>query len=99
MEIALKVDVDTHRGLGEGVPRLAAMLREKGVTASFFIAMGPDNSGKAAMRALRNPGFLSKMRRTQRGRNVWIAHCAFRYAPAVAADRAGVSASGARFGG
>jgi undecaprenyl phosphate-alpha-L-ara4FN deformylase len=64
MEIALKVDVDTHRGLGEGVPRLAAMLREKGVTATFFIAMGPDNSGKAAMRALKNPGFLSKMRRT-----------------------------------
>jgi undecaprenyl phosphate-alpha-L-ara4FN deformylase len=64
MEIALKVDVDTHRGLGEGVPRLAAMLKAKGVKATFFIAMGPDNSGKAAMRALRNRGFLTKMRRT-----------------------------------
>jgi undecaprenyl phosphate-alpha-L-ara4FN deformylase len=64
MEIALKVDVDTHRGLGEGVPRLAAMLKEKGVTATFFIAMGPDNSGKAVLRALKNPGFLTKMRRT-----------------------------------
>src|ERR1700733_1899299 len=64
MEIALKVDVDTHRGLGEGVPRLAAMLKEKGVSATFFIAMGPDNSGKAVMRALKNRGFLTKMRRT-----------------------------------
>jgi undecaprenyl phosphate-alpha-L-ara4FN deformylase len=65
MEIALKVDVDTHRGLGEGVPRLMAMLVEKGVTATFFIAMGPDNSGRAVMRALKNPGFLTKMRRTR----------------------------------
>jgi undecaprenyl phosphate-alpha-L-ara4FN deformylase len=65
MEIALKVDVDTHRGLGEGVPRLMAMLADKGVTATFFIAMGPDNSGRAIMRALKNPGFLTKMRRTR----------------------------------
>ncbi|HEX4209035.1 MAG TPA: polysaccharide deacetylase family protein [Candidatus Binataceae bacterium] len=65
MEIALKVDVDTHRGLGEGVPRLMTMLGRKGVTASFFIAMGPDNSGRAVMRALKNPGFLTKMRRTR----------------------------------
>jgi undecaprenyl phosphate-alpha-L-ara4FN deformylase len=65
MEIALKVDVDSHRGLGEGVPRLAALLKEKGVTATFFIAMGPDNSGKAVIRALKNRGFLTKMRRTK----------------------------------
>jgi peptidoglycan/xylan/chitin deacetylase (PgdA/CDA1 family) len=65
MEIALKVDVDTHRGLGEGVPRLMAMLAGKDVTATFFIAMGPDNSGRAVMRALKNPGFLTKMRRTR----------------------------------
>jgi len=65
MEIALKVDVDTHRGLGEGVPRLAEMLVAKGVTATFFIAMGPDNSGRAIMRAFKNPGFLTKMRRTR----------------------------------
>lgn len=65
MEIALKVDVDTHRGLGEGVPRMMRMLSDKGVTATFFIAMGPDNSGRAIMRALKNPGFLTKMRRTR----------------------------------
>ncbi len=65
MEIALKIDVDTHQGLGEGVPRLRRLLLDRGVTASFYIAMGPDNSGRAIMRMFRNPGFLSKMRRTR----------------------------------
>src|SRR6478672_3444454 len=41
------------------------MLAAEGVAASFFIAMGPDNSGRAIVRVLRNPGFLKKMRRTR----------------------------------
>lgn len=65
MEVAIRVDVDTHRGLGEGVPRLAEVLRDEEVTASFFIAMGPDNSGRALVRAVRNRGFLAKMVRTR----------------------------------
>jgi undecaprenyl phosphate-alpha-L-ara4FN deformylase len=65
MDVALKVDVDTHQGLGEGVPRLMRALTELGVTATFLIAMGPDNSGRAIVRVLRNPGFLKKMRRTR----------------------------------
>ncbi len=65
MEVALKIDVDTHQGLAVGVPRLARMLGAEGIAASFFIAMGPDNSGRAIVRVLRNPGFLSKMRRTR----------------------------------
>jgi undecaprenyl phosphate-alpha-L-ara4FN deformylase len=65
MEIALKIDVDTHRGLGEGVPRLKRVLSELEVAASFFIAMGPDNSGRAIVRMFRNPGFIAKMRRTR----------------------------------
>jgi undecaprenyl phosphate-alpha-L-ara4FN deformylase len=65
MEVALKVDVDTHQGLGEGVPRLARLLAAQGISATFFVAMGPDNSGRAIWRALRNPGFISKMRRTR----------------------------------
>ena len=65
MEVALKVDVDTHQGLGEGVPRLARALSDAGVTATFFVAMGPDNSGRAIVRVLKNPGFLKKMRRTR----------------------------------
>jgi undecaprenyl phosphate-alpha-L-ara4FN deformylase len=65
VEVALKIDVDTHDGLRVGVPRMAAMLQEKGVTASFFVAMGPDNSGKAVTRAFRNRGFITKMFRTR----------------------------------
>jgi peptidoglycan/xylan/chitin deacetylase (PgdA/CDA1 family) len=65
MEVALKIDVDTHQGLGEGVPRLQRLLEQRGITGSFFIAMGPDNSGRAVIRMFRNPGFLAKMRRTR----------------------------------
>jgi undecaprenyl phosphate-alpha-L-ara4FN deformylase len=65
IKIALKIDVDTHRGLGEGVPRLHRALADRGITGTFFIAMGPDNSGRAIMRLFRNPGFLAKMRRTK----------------------------------
>ena len=46
------------------MPRLAAMLEREGVAASFYIAMGPDNSGRAILRVFRNRGFLSKMFRT-----------------------------------
>jgi undecaprenyl phosphate-alpha-L-ara4FN deformylase len=65
VRVALKIDVDTHQGLGLGVPRLAAMLKREGVAASFYITMGPDNSGRALIRVFRNPGFLSKMFRTK----------------------------------
>jgi peptidoglycan/xylan/chitin deacetylase (PgdA/CDA1 family) len=65
VEVALKIDVDTHQGLGQGVPRLARMLAAEGITATFFVAMGPDNSGRAIWRAFKNPGFLYKMRRTR----------------------------------
>ena len=65
MEVALKIDVDTHQGLAEGVPRLRRMLEREGVTASFYIAMGPDNSGRAVVRVFRNRGFLKKMFRTK----------------------------------
>ena len=65
LKVALKIDVDTHQGLGLGVPRLAAMLKREGITASFYITMGPDNSGRAIIRVIRNRGFLSKMFRTK----------------------------------
>jgi len=64
VEVALKIDVDTHQGLELGVPRLASMLEREGVAASFYIAMGPDNSGRAILRVFKNRGFLSKMFRT-----------------------------------
>jgi peptidoglycan/xylan/chitin deacetylase (PgdA/CDA1 family) len=62
--LALKVDVDTLMGLREGVPPLLDLFRDLGVTASFFVAMGPDNSGKAIRRLFTRRGFLQKMLRT-----------------------------------
>jgi peptidoglycan/xylan/chitin deacetylase (PgdA/CDA1 family) len=63
--VGLKIDVDTHRGLDEGVPRLIGILTRAGVPASFYVTMGPDHSGRAILRAFRQPGFLSKMRRSR----------------------------------
>ena len=65
MEVALKIDVDTHQGLAQGVPRLRDLLRREEVAASFYVAMGPDNSGRAIIRVFRNRGFLGKMFRTR----------------------------------
>ena len=65
MQVALKIDVDTHEGLKTGVPAMAAMLSREGVTASFYVAMGNDNSGKAIRRVITNRGFLTKMFRTR----------------------------------
>ena len=45
--VALKVDVCTHDGMRDGVPRLLALLSERRVKASFFLSFGPDNSGAA----------------------------------------------------
>jgi undecaprenyl phosphate-alpha-L-ara4FN deformylase len=61
--VALRVDVDTRRGLREGVPRLLELFARLDVVASFFVTMGPDRSGLAIRRAWR-PTFLLKMLRT-----------------------------------
>ena len=63
LQVAIKVDVDTWVGLKEGVPRLLALFQRYAVPASFFVAFGPDNSGKAVRRIFK-PGFLHKMWRT-----------------------------------
>ncbi len=64
MRLALKVDVDTRRGMDEGVPRLLDAFAAAGVRATFFTTMGPDNSGRAVMRVFRRRGFAGKMVRT-----------------------------------
>jgi peptidoglycan/xylan/chitin deacetylase (PgdA/CDA1 family) len=61
--LVLRVDVDTRRGLADGVPRLLELFRRLDVTASFFVTMGPERSGAALRRAWR-PSFLLKMLRT-----------------------------------
>ncbi len=57
--LVLKVDVDTKVGLLDGTRRLADILGELGVKASFYVAMGPDHSGRTLKRVFR-PGFLKK---------------------------------------
>jgi peptidoglycan/xylan/chitin deacetylase (PgdA/CDA1 family) len=64
-EVALKVDVDTYIGARDGIPRLAELFGELGIVASFFVTMGPDNSGKAVRRIFTRKGFLQKMLRTK----------------------------------
>jgi len=61
----LKVDVDTYVGLRDGAPRLLDLFARHGVRASFFVSMGPDRTGRAVARALRQRGFLAKMVRSR----------------------------------
>ena len=60
----LKVDVDTHVGLRDGAPRLLELFARRGVRASWFVTMGPDRTGVAALRVFRHKGFLAKMLRS-----------------------------------
>ena len=57
----LKIDVDTHDGMRDGVPRLLDALRAARLRATFFLTFGPDNSGKAILNVVRQRGFLKKM--------------------------------------
>ncbi len=61
--LSLKIDVCTWEGLHGGVPALLAVLSRHRVRATFCLAFGPDNSGKALRNVFR-PGFLKKMVRT-----------------------------------
>ena len=61
--VGLKVDVDTLRGTREGVPRLAALFKKHGVTATFYFSVGPDHTGRAMRRVFRK-GFARKVART-----------------------------------
>ncbi len=63
MLLALKIDVDTLRGMREGVPNLVAQLKKHGAGATFLFSLGPDHTGRALRRAFR-PGFYGKVRRT-----------------------------------
>ena len=54
MKLALKIDVQTLRGTRQGVPRLIELLQKHNATASFFFCVGPDHSGRALKRLLRN---------------------------------------------
>lgn len=62
--VAFKVDVDTHDGMRYGVPVLLEIFQRFCVQATFCLAFGPDNAGKAISRLLKDPAFLKKMLRT-----------------------------------
>jgi len=64
-KLGIKIDVDTLEGFTQGVPALLRVLNDHAVRASFFLALGPDNSGKAVLRVFRQQGFLQKMLRTR----------------------------------
>lgn len=63
--LSLKVDVDTHDGMCEGVPRLLDIFQKAGVRATFFLSFGPDNAGRAIFNIFREKGFLKKMIKTR----------------------------------
>jgi undecaprenyl phosphate-alpha-L-ara4FN deformylase len=64
LRCCLKVDVDTHDGMRDGVPRLLDSFRRAGVRATFLLSFGPDNSGKAIWNVFTRKGFLRKMLRS-----------------------------------
>jgi len=65
VRVALKIDIDTDRGMREGLPVLLEILRRRAIRATVFVSMGPDHSGRAIRRIFTKPGFLRKMLRTK----------------------------------
>jgi len=62
--LGLKIDVDTYEGMKKGVPSLLKTLKQFDLKATFFLSIGPDNSGRAILQLIKNPLFLKKMMRT-----------------------------------
>lgn len=43
MTFALRIDIDTRKGLREGVPKLLDVLRRQGVQAAFYVVLGGES--------------------------------------------------------
>jgi peptidoglycan/xylan/chitin deacetylase (PgdA/CDA1 family) len=63
--VALRVDVDSYDGAREGIPTLLGIFERARVRATFFVSVGPDRWGRAALRAFTKRGFFAKMMRTR----------------------------------
>jgi undecaprenyl phosphate-alpha-L-ara4FN deformylase len=61
--IAIKIDVDTEIGTRIGVPNLLSLLKNLEIPATFYLSLGPDNTGRAIQRIFRK-GFFKKCSRT-----------------------------------
>ncbi len=63
LQLAIKIDIDTEVGTRIGVPNLLALLKEQQVPATFYLSLGPDNTGRAIRRMFRKD-FFKKVART-----------------------------------
>lgn len=61
--IALRIDADTFRGTGRGIPRLGGIFADLGIKGTFYFSVGPDNMGRHLWRLFK-PAFLRKVLRT-----------------------------------
>lgn len=59
--LGIKIDVDTYQGMKKGVPRILDILNKFNIRATFYLSMGPDASGRAALQLIKNPLFFKKM--------------------------------------
>lgn len=63
-KLALKVDVDTLRGILEGVPPLVFVLQKHDAQAALLFSLWPDNTDRV-LGCLLLPGFLKKALRME----------------------------------
>ncbi|MFH2044238.1 MAG: polysaccharide deacetylase family protein [Pseudomonadota bacterium] len=59
--LGIKIDVDTYQGMKKGVPRILDILNRFNIRATFYLSIGPDASGRAALQLIKNPLFFKKM--------------------------------------
>jgi len=87
--LRLRVDVCTYQGFRDGVSEILRILRRRRARATFFVAIGPDSSGRAILNLLK-PAFARKMFRTNAAGSYGLAtalYGTFLPAPLIGAGR------------